>query len=72
MTIMVIIPYTLYTLLSGLSGFPCKVLVLCKYFYLRMFSNTNVLSTQAMSNRNVLEKCDVGHLLEKAMQFSVP
>ena len=32
----------------------------------------NVLPTQAMSNRNVLEKRDVGHLLEKAMQLSVP
>ena len=60
--------------LVDLSGFSCSVLALCvnTCTFACSVTDMSVLSTQAMWNRNVLEKSDVGHLLEKAMQFSVP
>ena len=69
MAIMIIIPYILYTLLSGssvLSGFPCSVLVLCVNTGTFVCCNMNVLSTQALPS--VLGKCDV---LDKAREDTV-
>ena len=50
---MIIIPYILFTLLSGLSalsGFPCCILVLCVNTGTFVCGNMNVLSTQALSS----------------------
>ena len=71
--IMVIIPYIVYTLLSGLSGFSCSVLVLCVMLNTCTFACSVTwmfINTSNVELECTWKKCDVGHLLEKANEYN--